>query len=364
MSEQEEYIAESVFWTPIEVPDNSDLINLIENKDNGMYRTLDDQCRNAKPDTEAFYQEMMKNWRKNVKMKAAKAPRKKKGKKQKKYFGFWLSHYAEDVKYNLENFIVKNMDAIHSDTNKMFKTSKSPLVKLVGGKKWVKGSKKFSSVTSVFHKGITNLMKNLKSTEPYFVRCVNPNRVKSPMEWDGAHVEKQLRCGGIVEALRVLKLGYPTRVPYDTLYDRFHAAIENPLIRNLDPAGFAEAILMAWDVTKKDYELGLTKIFFKHRQARTNWNTWGRTASFVGLTVMHHVRVARARVQLRKQNEASRIIQNFYVACRSTIDTKARLKRVKSSVALVWETYRRYKMKPRESFKTSMWHVDPPSTPK
>jgi len=50
-------------------------------------------------------------------------------------------------------------------------------------------------------------------------------------------------------------------------------------------------------------------------------------------------------VQLRKQNEASRIIQNFWVSCRSTIDTRARLKRVKNSVALVWETYRRYEMK-------------------
>merc|ERR1719220_1955340 len=102
----------------------------------------------------------------------------------------------------------------------MFKKSSSALVKLIGGKKWKRiGGKKFSSVTSVFHKGITTLMTNLKKTEPYFVRCVNPNANKSPSEWNQAHVEKQLRCGGIVEALKVLKLGYPTRVPYSTLYD-------------------------------------------------------------------------------------------------------------------------------------------------
>ena len=54
-------------------------------------------------------------------------------------------------------------------------------------------------------------MKNLKATEPFFV-SVNPNMVKSKTVWTESVVEHRLRCGGLVEALKVLKLGYPTRV--------------------------------------------------------------------------------------------------------------------------------------------------------
>merc|ERR1719433_344366 len=50
-SEQEEYIRESVFWTPLEVPDNQACISMIEDKKKGLFRLMDDQVRN-KPSTE------------------------------------------------------------------------------------------------------------------------------------------------------------------------------------------------------------------------------------------------------------------------------------------------------------------------
>eukprot|EP00497_Spongosphaera_streptacantha_P001930 TRINITY_DN24_c0_g1_i1.p1 TRINITY_DN24_c0_g1~~TRINITY_DN24_c0_g1_i1.p1 ORF type:complete len:435 (+),score=124.95 TRINITY_DN24_c0_g1_i1:146-1450(+) len=346
---------------------------------------------------------MVSVWKKNKSMKTARPPKKKKAKKGKKkgkdekWFGLILHHYAEPVTYTLTHFISKNMDAIHSDTQKMFKKSTSALIKQIGGQKFRKG-RGFTSVTSVFHKGITTLMKNLRETEPYFVRCVNPNRVKSASEWDEPHVEKQLRCGGLIQALKVLKLGYPTRVPYDTLYDRYHSVIDNKLIKNLDPPGFAEAILVAWEVTRKDFELGLTKIFFKpakasildtimdqagkplteeqnqritnwvmgkrqkqvygtlkilskvivairKRKARNNWNKWGRMASIVGVTVVHNLKVARARIENRNRGNAALTIQNFHRGLRQTLDTRERLARVKNSVRIIYEAHRKQEMK-------------------
>jgi len=107
----------------------------------------------------------------------------------------------------------------------------------------------------------------LHATEPYFVRCVNPNMQKSSTIWTESVMEHQLRCGGLVEALKVLKLGYPTRVPYSELYDRYHGNVTNPLIKNMGPEAFSTALLIAFDVSEDDYELGLTKIFFKPAKA-------------------------------------------------------------------------------------------------
>ena len=77
----------------------------------------------------------------------------------------------------------------------------------------------------------------------------------------------ELRVGGLVEALRVLKEGYPTRVLYDEIYKLYHHKIDHPLIQRLPVNKFAAAVLIAFDVQTTDYELGLSKIFFKPAKA-------------------------------------------------------------------------------------------------
>merc|ERR1719420_2678086 len=130
-----------------------------------------------------------------------------------------------------------------------------------------KKKKKKQSVTGFFSKQLISLIKTLDVTEPYFCRAMKPNWNKSSKEWDDVLVEDQLRSGGLIEALRVLKLGYPTRVPYKKIYDKFNGKIKNPLVNNLDQMGFAEAVLMAFNVDNTTYCLCLTKIFFKPAKA-------------------------------------------------------------------------------------------------
>merc|ERR1712130_360362 len=335
-SEQEEYIRESVFWTPLTVPDNEDYITFVEDKEYGFFKILDSACNAPKPTCEAFMQDLFKRHGKNPCIKRvtkpgsgnarggpAKKKKSKKGKSSNKFDGFEIKHFADMVSYQIDKFLVKNMEAVHPDTAKMLKKSKTVLVKEIGGQ-GQKGKKK-KSVTAVFAGGIRTLMKNLKSTEPYFVRCVNPNMVKSSTVWTESVVEHQLRCGGLVEALKVLKLGYPTRVPYSTLYDEYHGNLTNPLMKNMGPVTFSSALLIAFDVSEEDYELGLTKIFFKPAKAAvldtimsqagqpltaeqnkkiTKWVVQKRIRQMVGtarayLEIRRRVRLARAEARWR-----------------------------------------------------------------
>merc|ERR1712048_526753 len=405
-SEQEEYIKESVFWKPLTVPDNLEYINFVEKKDIGFYTLLDSACKAPQPSTEAFMQTLFKKHGKNKCIKKITKPgsgnarggpkggkKKKKGKSAAKFDGFEIKHFADTVAYDITKFLVKNMEAVHSDTAKMMKKSKCVLVKEIGGT-GPKGRKK-KSVTAVFHGGIKTLMKNLHATEPYFVRCVNPNMQKSSTIWTESVVEHQLRCGGLVEALKVLKLGYPTRVPYSELYDRYHGNVTNPLIKNMGPEAFSTALLIAFDVSEDDYELGLTKIFFKPAKAAvldtimsqagkplsaeqndkiTKWvvqkrikqmvgtcrsflelrkrvrftraeNRWkfsGRVASYLGGTVCNHLEIARKQILERKQRESALAIQSFF---RSTFVRSRYLKRIdkiRKAVRIVWTSYRRW----------------------
>ena len=63
-------------------------------------------------------------------------------------------------------------------------------------------------------------MNTLYPTTPYFVRCIKPNAEKKAGLFDWAYVRPQLECGGIIEALRMLKCGFPTRCSYDQIFDR------------------------------------------------------------------------------------------------------------------------------------------------
>jgi len=238
-------------------------------------------------------------------------------------------------------------------------------------------------------------MKNLKETEPFFVRCVNPNMVKSAKIWDEKVVEHQLRCGGLVEALKVLKLGYPTRVPYSTLYDSYHHSVTNPLIKNMGPESFSTALLIAFDVNEVDYELGLTKIFFKPSKAAildtimaqagkpltqeqsekitkwvvqkrlkqmvgicksflelrkrvrlaraaSRWKYIGRVTSFVGFSVGRHLIKAREVILERKRNAAAKLIQSFFRGTYETARYRNFIVKVKKSTKSIWISYRRW----------------------
>jgi len=401
-SEQEEYLRESVVWTEIDVPNSQPMIDLVEDSKQGMFTILDSQCQAPKPDVEAFDQEFFKKNGKNALLKRAKGDGKKgkgkkKGKKGKgkkaKYFGGTFSHYADDVTYNFSLFITKNMEKVSADTAKMLKASENALIaNIMGGK--TKKKRKFQSVTSIFSKALKKLMKTLAETEPYFVRCVNPNKQKSDKLFVRQVVEDQLRSGGILEALRVLKLGYPTRVEYQVLYQRYHGRIDNELVSKLPPNKFAAAVLIAFGVTKSDYELGLTKIFFKPAKAQIleeimnqkepltdeqnqrilDWlaqsrirqlfgalkvyeyygtqvrdmrakNRWKEASTRLGalgtslVRFLHH---ARAQLHARKNKEAAVAIQAYYRAYQERMTIQKKLKKRKIACKKVWKAYLSY----------------------
>ncbi|ETO25957.1 hypothetical protein RFI_11180 [Reticulomyxa filosa] len=174
-SEQEEYIKESVFWTPLHIPDNMAYIDMVEETSKGFFVLLDSACKAPQPSVEAWMQEFMKAHGKNPTVHTATqpgsgnargAPKKtaKKGPKDK-FVGFMLNHFADNVTYDSSNFLVKNNEAVHPDTAKMLAKSTNPLVQHVSqiGTNEKKKQTKLS-VTGVFHKGIKMLMKNLKQT--------------------------------------------------------------------------------------------------------------------------------------------------------------------------------------------------------
>jgi myosin heavy subunit len=392
-SEQEEYLRESVLWTEIDVPNSQPMMDLVEDPKKGMFTILDSQCQAPKPDVEAFDQEFFKNNPKSDLVKRAKQRGKKK-KSKGKYFGGSFMHYADKVTYDFAHFINKNMEKVSPDTQKMLSKAENALIAsiMVGKKKPRK--RKFVSVTSIFSKALKKLMKTLSGTEPYFIRCVNPNKIKSKTVFVRKVARDQLRSGGILEALRVLSLGYPTRVEYNVLHARYQGRIQNEMVSNLPPNKFAAAVLIAFGVDTDEYELGLTKIFFKPAKAQIledimnqdeplteeqnqrilDWLAkarinelfgalklynyygsqvrdmrakvrWEKTSSVVGalgtslVRFLHH---ARAQLEARKNKNAAIAIQSYFRAYMDRQAIQKKLKKRRLACKKVWKAYAAY----------------------
>ena len=123
---------------------------------------------------------------------------------------FTLGHYAGDVEYNIIGWLDKNKDPLNNSVVQLLQ--KSNLKVLVdcwadyvspedansgggGGKKGGKRQKggSFQTVSTLHRQSLGNLMSNLRSTHPHFVRCIIPNEIKKPGYMHGGLVLHQLR---------------------------------------------------------------------------------------------------------------------------------------------------------------------------
>lgn len=114
-------------------------------------------------------------------------------------------------------------------------------------------------------KQLGNLADTLSKTSSNFIRCIKPNDVKQPGVFQGPKVIDQLRCSGMMEALKLMHEGYPTRCMFDDLYLRYKDLMPTELAQ-LDASSFVECLLMALEMPRDKYQFGLTRVFFKSGQ--------------------------------------------------------------------------------------------------
>jgi len=277
-AEQDLYKREALLWDPIDLPNNQDCIELVTSKPYGILPILDSTCVQPKGDDSVFIANLFNAHKYHPRLRRAKS-RKISGSKQMENFnGFSIKHYAGEVIYNCANFLVKNSDALEWDTVALFTSSKdgvtSKVLRMQADGKMDDGpiqrnqKRAFLSTGSVFADQLSMLMNELKKTAPYFVRCIKPNPNKEPKTFIQDFVRPQLRCGGLIEALRIIKLGFPTRCAYTRVYELFGSVLKDKAVVNLNLRDFTEAIMNALGsqeekLAKGDYQLGLTMVFFR-----------------------------------------------------------------------------------------------------
>jgi myosin heavy subunit len=74
-----------------------------------------------------------------------------------------------------------------------------------------------------FKAQLGNLMDKIGQTEPHYIRCLKPNDEGMAGVICRQRVTEQLRCGGVLEAMRVARTGFPIRLVHGEFATRYKA---------------------------------------------------------------------------------------------------------------------------------------------
>ncbi|XP_044498190.1 myosin-6-like isoform X3 [Mangifera indica] len=273
--EQEEYTREKINWSYIEFIDNQDVLDLIDKKPGGIIALLDEACMFPRSTYETFAQKLYQTFKDNKRFSKPKLAR----------TDFTIAHYAGDVTYQTELFLDKNKDYVVAEHQALLSASGCPFVSALFPPSPEESTKssKFSSIGSRFKQQLQTLLETLNATEPHYIRCVKPNNVLKPGIFENSNVLQQLRCGGVMEAIRISCAGYPTRKPFREFLTRFRILAPNVLDVSHDEVVACKRLLEKVDL--KGYQIGRTKLFLRAGQmaeldARRK-EVLGRSASII-----------------------------------------------------------------------------------
>ncbi|KAK3193407.1 hypothetical protein Dsin_024717 [Dipteronia sinensis] len=254
--EQEEYTKEEINWSYIEFVDNQDILDLIEKKPGGIIALLDEACMFPRSTHETFAQKLYQTFKNHKRFSKPKLARS----------DFTICHYAGDVTYQTELFLDKNKDYVVAEHQSLLSASKCSFVSSLFAPLAEESSKtsKFSSIGARFKQQLQALLETLSSTEPHYIRCVKPNNLLKPAIFENTNVLQQLRCGGVMEAIRISCAGYPTRKLFDEFVDRFGILAPEVLVGSPDEVTACKRLLEK--VGLEGYQIGKTKVFLRAGQ--------------------------------------------------------------------------------------------------
>ncbi|KAF6719942.1 Unconventional myosin-Ig [Oryzias melastigma] len=264
--EQSEYQREGITWQHIDYFNNQIIVDLVEQPHKGIISILDEACLTVGKVTDTVCLESM-----NTKLGQHPHYTSRKLSPTDKTMDFQkhfrIRHYAGDVTYSVEGFLDKNKDLLFQDFKRLMYNSANPVLKEM----WPDGQLGITEVTkrpltaaTLFKNSIVALVDKLACKEPYYVRCIKPNEMKSPVLFDDARCQHQVAYLGLLENVMVRRAGFAYRQLYSRFLQRYKMTCEYTWPNHLmaSDRDAVEAIITQHGF-QDDVAFGHTKLFVR-----------------------------------------------------------------------------------------------------
>ncbi|GAB6020238.1 Unconventional myosin-XV [Chamberlinius hualienensis] len=267
--EQQEYAKEKIEWQMITFQDNQPVINLISKKPIGILHVLDDESNFPKATDHSFLEKCHYNHALND---LYSRPR-------MSSMEFGVKHYAGQVWYSVDSFLDKNRDTLRWDVVELLIGSKLELISEMfldlrstseaaktinkANGRFVTMKPRTPTVAARFNDSLSQLVESMSQCNPWFVRCLKPNNTKTPMKFDIPVVLEQLRYSGMMETIRIRKIGYPVRLKFTQFGQRYRCLVQGRISKGASAREICRIILDQLEASKEDYQLGSNKVFLR-----------------------------------------------------------------------------------------------------
>jgi len=263
-SEQEEYNNEGIKWENIDYFNNKGICDLIESKTGSIIALLNEECRRpGEKSDKTFLDKLNTNVKNNNFFDSREKSRNNKDIDMNM---FKIKHYAGDVIYTIDGFIEKNNDLLYNDISFVLNTSSDPALREMFPQN-MDNLKTPETISTQFKNSMNQLIKNLTTKTPHYIRCIKPNNKKEAGLFDDELCLHQCKYLGLLENIKVRRAGYCYRKEFSKFIERFKLLCKEtwPNWRGKPEEG-VEIILKKAGLTPDDYCLGKTKLFIKKPQ--------------------------------------------------------------------------------------------------
>uniref|UniRef100_A0A665W6W2 Unconventional myosin-Ig-like n=1 Tax=Echeneis naucrates TaxID=173247 RepID=A0A665W6W2_ECHNA len=302
--EQAEYQREGITWQHIDYFNNQIIVDLVEQPHKGIISILDEACLTVGNVTDTVCLDSMDTkLAQHPHYTSRKLSPSDKSMEFQKHFR--IRHYAGDVTYSVEGILDKNKDLLFQDFKRLMYNSTNPVLKEM----WPDGQLSITEVTkrpltaaTLFKNSIVALVDKLACKEPYYVRCIKPNEMKSPMLFDDARCQHQVAYLGLLENVMVRRAGFAYRQPYARFLQRYKMTCEYTWPNHL-MASDREAVeaIVTQHGFQDDVAYGHTKLFV--RTPRSLFTLEQERAALIPILVLFLQKVWRgalARMRCRR----------------------------------------------------------------
>nr|FAA04055.1 TPA: myosin XI subclass 2 isoform 1 [Chara braunii] len=299
--EQAEYRKEEINWDDIDFVDNIDVLDLIEKRPLGIIALLDEACMLPRSTAESFARKLGDTFHNHKRFSKHKFKR----------TAFTIDHYAGQVEYRADLFLEKNKDFVVPEHQQLLHASKCAFVSgLFPLDEGAKAPSKFMSIGSQFKLQLATLMETLKLAAPHYIRCVKPNMQLKPQIFENKNVLQQLRCSGVLEAVRISCAGFPTRRTFEEFLDRFGLLHPEVLIESADEKVACQNLLEKCNL--KGYQIGKTKVFLRAGQMAILDTKRSNVLNEAAVKIQHMVQSFLMRKDYERMKSASLLVQAYW----------------------------------------------------
>eukprot|EP00934_Nitzschia_sp_Nitz4_P005747 Nitzschia sp. Nitz4//scaffold16_size188269//162762//166590//NITZ4_001815-RA/size188269-processed-gene-0.28-mRNA-1//1//CDS//3329538589//5737//frame0 len=224
----EEYKSEGINLEEIKYDDNTDVLDLIQNR-TGLLAMLNEECIRPNGSDYGFVNKALHI---NKDSPVLVIPRIVHSQVE-----FGIKHYAGVVIYDATSFVTKNQDTLPTDLLEcVCKSTNVVIAKTMKSGTEMKGeslqrgvpSRKKSNlvaptVWTKYKEQLRKLMGALDKTQSRYIRCIKPNSFKKPNIMQHSLTLDQLRSSGVVAAVTMARSAFPNRLEHEIILERFYA---------------------------------------------------------------------------------------------------------------------------------------------